>query len=153
MKILELNRFIFELFGMSALETNRQSRLFRIGSLSISAVIMISLLSQEWFSGLYVIEHFRLGDIDQNLFVVMQIFGVTSTTLSMLSLMCQRKRIRDYFDKLETVVNRCELDYNRNQIDIEVRPSQFSVLSFQTIAVHLSQFISASIPCVRHSSD
>lgn len=105
MGILEWNRRILRIFGMCSLENGFWLRLAQSASV---AFILLNFWSLEWFSALYLADHYRIGDIDRNLFVVIQVFGTFPSFASFISLVYRRRNVCEYFDQMQQIYNRCE---------------------------------------------
>lgn len=105
--MLKLNRRIFKLFGMCSLRDKNGFSL-RIAQIISVFFIMMNFISLEWFSVLYLAEHYQSGDIDQNLFVLIQVIGTLPSIASFISLVYRMKSVRDYFDKIQNVFDKCK---------------------------------------------
>lgn len=104
MKILQNNKRVMEIIGMCALADGSDIRL-KVSQMANAAVLLILFLLVEWFSMLYCLEHYRIGDIANNLFAVIQVIGDAPTIACFISLMYQKKSVREYFERLQKIVD------------------------------------------------
>lgn len=106
MEILSLNRRIFKIFGLCSLGRGSDFRL-KFGQIISIFFILINFYSLEYFSVLYLAEHYQMGDIDQNLFVLIQVIGTLPSIASFISLAYRMTNVCEYFDKIQNVFDRC----------------------------------------------
>lgn len=111
MEILKLNRRVFKLFGMCSLG-EENGFLLKIGQIVSVFLIMMNFISLEWFSVLYLAEHYQSGDIDQNLFVLIQVIGTLPSIASFISLVYRMKSVCGYFDQIQNVFDKCNCRLN-----------------------------------------
>lgn len=111
MEILKLNRRIFKLFGMCSLG-DENGFLLKFAQIISVFFIMMNFISLEWFSVLYLAEHYQSGDIDQNLFVLIQVIGTLPSIASFISLVYRMTSVSDYFDKIQNVFDKCNCRLN-----------------------------------------
>lgn len=77
------------------------------GQMFCALFILLNFFSLEYFSILYVVEHYQMGDIDRNLFVLIQVIGTFPSIVSFCSLVYRMASVRRYFDKMQHIFDQC----------------------------------------------
>lgn len=106
MEILKWNRQVFKIFGMCSLDEGSEFWL-KIGQIISVSFILLNFYSLEWFSALYIVDHYQMGDIDRNLFVLIQTIGTVPSIASFISLVYRKTSVREYFDRIQTIFDKC----------------------------------------------
>lgn len=82
----------------------------KIGQLFSVAFILLNFFSLEYFSILYIVDHYQLGDIDRNLFVLIQTIGTVPSIVSFISLVYRMASVQEYFDRIQKNFDECKYD-------------------------------------------
>lgn len=146
MEILKLNRRILKIFGMCSLG-EKSAFWLKCAQLISVFFILINFSSLVGFSLLYIVEHYQMGDLDQNLFVVIQVIGSFPSIASFISLVYRMTSARDFLDKIQKIFDQC------NQV-LYFLFSFFDWLIshfFQTKLFRQRKFMSEKTSCVKNS--
>lgn len=106
MKVLVLNRHISTLNGICSLPEGSGARLIIVQHICTFS-IFATLIPCVGMSAAYAVEHFRLGDIVNSLFALIQVLGLSSTLFILVSLMLQKKSVRHFFERIQTIFDKC----------------------------------------------
>lgn len=117
MEILHVNQRILKMLGMCSLADGRDFR-SKLHQIAITILIMILLTLIEWSSALFCLEHYRIGDINSNLFAVIQFIGTLPAIASCISLVYRKSSVRDYFARIQSVFDQC----NYTEIEFQLGP-------------------------------
>lgn len=108
MKILQMNRRILSVTGMCSLANGIGFR-FKFCQTICAVLVLIGFILIEWYSVLFCLEHYRMGDLDHNLFAVEQLIGNFPSFASFISLVYQMKSVRDCLKRIQKVCDKCNL--------------------------------------------
>lgn len=106
MEVLRVSRRILTTMAICSLPNGNASRL-KVLQLAVAILILVIFILGGWYSALYCFEHYQIADMSQNLFALIQFVGSVPTIGSFISLICRRTNVRDYFDKIQTIFNKC----------------------------------------------
>lgn len=106
MQILKVNRRLSQIIGICSLPDGSDIRA-RIGQIFGIILVFAGLSAYGGLSVLYVVEHLRMGDIENTIFALIQVIGVLSTFASVISLLARKKSARNFFDTLQDIFDQC----------------------------------------------
>lgn len=138
MEVLRLSRRILTVMGICLLP-NGSSFSLEFGQMVGAILTLVMCILTAWYSALYCLEHYQMGDIDQNLFAVIQLVATVPTIPSLFSLIYRKANFRDYFDKIQTIFDKCNCGWNF----IQLLPFEWIQLriSFQMKTLRLPEFM------------
>lgn len=106
MEMLPSSRRIFSKFGICSLPDGSPFH-SKVGQMAIAMLILFIYIVGTWYSALYCLEHYQIGDIDENWFALIQLIGCVPAIASFISLIHQMTNIRDYLDEIQKIFNKC----------------------------------------------
>lgn len=109
MKTLQANRQISIIIGICAPSDGCDFRV-KIAQIINIILILVSLMLFEWFSLNYIMQYLRVDNIENCLVALKQIIAVAATIASFISLFAQMDRVRNFFDRIQHVFDKCKLN-------------------------------------------
>lgn len=107
MKILNVIRWVTTSIGVCSLVDGSGIHL-KIGQTTAIIMVLISYFTIQCFTGLYLVEHIKVGDFDGNLLAWKKMIGTLPTVTSFISLVYRMKSVREFFDNLQTIFDQCK---------------------------------------------
>lgn len=75
-------------------------------------LVLVIYIVGTCYSALYYLEHYQIGDIDENWFALIQLIGCAPAIASFISLIYQMGNIREYLDEIQKIFNKCNCELN-----------------------------------------
>lgn len=110
MEMLPSSRRILSTIGICSLPDGSPFRL-KVFQMASAILVLVIYIVGTWYT-LYCLEHYQIGDIDENWFALIQLIGCVPAIASFISLIYQMGNTRDYLDEIQKIFNKCncELD-------------------------------------------
>lgn len=106
MEILKLNRKVFKIIGVCSV-AEESKFVSKCAQLSCAFSIGIPFLTIVLGSGLTLFEHIQNGNFGANAFTLIEVTAPFAIFLSFISLVFQRKSIREFFDQTQRIFDQC----------------------------------------------
>lgn len=106
MEILRVNRRVLTALGMCSLADGSLFHL-KVRQMAVAILLFVIFILGAWCSALFCLEHYRMGDMGQNLFALVQFVGVVPTITNFISLVYGMRSVRHCFNRIQKIFDQC----------------------------------------------